>query len=333
MSPHQWNCVLNTLDQEAQDLLDKPFQVVAGKGGVGRTLISSALALRSSRMSRKTLLLEINAPDHCARALGVNSVIDKPKTVLPNLDLCRMTPEGALREYALMILKFPALYRLVFENPFIKYFLKSIPSLGEFTMLGKAWFHAQETLADGSPRYECVIIDAPATGHALTFLSVARTVALTVPAGPMKSAAIKMAELVENEKTSCAHLVVTPEDMPVNEGLELRQKLQERVKMKHGLSFMNRVTFSKVSEADENFFSALESKVEQCPDLRPYVDIAVARRGHLEHQSIHCDRFKTAVPSSILVEDLRTLKDDQARVLHLADLWSKETDGSGGKAL
>ena len=325
---------MNILEQEACDFLRRRFQVVAGKGGVGRSLISSALALRSSRMGLKTLLLEVNAPDHCARMLGVSPSVDAARTVSDNLDLCRMTPAGALREYALMILKFPALYRLVFENPFVKYFLKSIPSLGEFTMLGKAWYHAQELLPDGQHRYDCVIIDAPATGHALTFLSVARTVARTIPKGPMKTAAIKMAELVEDSRNSCVHLVVTPEDMPVNEGLELRQKLQEQVKMELGLNFMNRVSFSELPDSSDEFFSALETKTTENPGLGPYLEIAKIRRDRRQHQTIHRERFESVVPQVVLVEDLRKLKDDQARVKHLAELWSKkrtENKSRGGE--
>jgi anion-transporting ArsA/GET3 family ATPase len=313
------------LNAKAESLLSRRFQVVAGKGGVGRTLIASALALRSAELGNKTLLLEVNAPDHCARALGVNPVVDTPQLVFENLSLCRMTPAGALREYALMILKFRSLYRLVFENPFMKYFLKSIPSLSEFTMLGKAWFHVQERNPDGSPVYDCVIIDAPATGHAVTFLAVARVVARTVPKGPMKSAAMKMAELVESESDSCLHLVVTPEDMPVNEGLELRQKIIEEVKMKVGLGFMNRMTIPDEDESKSGFIEALAQRSTVDPRVRPYLEVAQVRADRLSHQSVHHARFEAEVSSPILVQDLRTLATDQARVRYLAKHWAKST--------
>ena len=64
------------IDDKAKSLMNRRFQVVAGKGGVGRTLVASALALRMAKFGRKTLLLEVNAPDHCARALGVQGVQD-----------------------------------------------------------------------------------------------------------------------------------------------------------------------------------------------------------------------------------------------------------------
>ena len=324
---------MKALGTESESFLERRFQVVVGKGGVGRTLIASAIALRAAKRGKRTLLLEVNAPDHCARVLGVNPVVDTPKEVLPNLELCRMTPAGALREYALMILKFPALYRLVFENPLVKYFLKSIPSLGEFTMLGKAWYHCVEDTLNRKPRYDCVIIDAPATGHALTFLSVARVVADTVPAGPMKSAAIKMANLIEDQDRSCVHLVAIPEEMPVNEGLELSEKLRDRVGMQVGLSFINRVSASHSSEFDEGILDKLEQRVQTHEDLRPYVDIVRLRWERLRHQKIHRTRFESQVPRSLAVEELRFLPDDQSRVKYLASSWASEVEpASGGEA-
>src|SRR5687768_12310316 len=133
---------------------DRRVQIVGGKGGVGRTAVSCALALRSAQLGKRTLLLEVDAPDSAAAFLGVAAAVDEPRQVLDNLWLCRMTPVGALREYALMVLKFKALYNLVFENRMVKYLLRSIPSLGEFTMLGKTWFHTTEQLGDGSLNYD-----------------------------------------------------------------------------------------------------------------------------------------------------------------------------------
>ena len=178
--------------------LARRVQVVVGKGGVGRTLVASAIAKRAADAGFRTLLLEVDAPDSAARQLRVKPAIDHPREVLNNLWLCRMTPAGAMKEYALMTLRFQALYSLVFENRLVKYFLKSIPSLGEFTMLGKAWHHATETHSHGGPRFERVIIDAPATGHAITFFSLARIVADVAPPGVMADASTKMAELLED---------------------------------------------------------------------------------------------------------------------------------------
>lgn len=224
---------------DVRELLDQPVQVVAGKGGVGRTSVALALALRASRAGHKTLLLEVDAPDSATRMLGAKPAVDTPREVENNLWVCRMTPQGSLREYALLVLRFKLLYRLVFENDLVRYFLKSIPSLAEVTMLGKMWWHAtQDRRQDGQLRYDRVILDAPATGHAITFLSVARLVANIVPPGPMKSESKRMAQMVEQ---AILHVVALPEEMPVNEGIDLWKAIPERLNIRPGVAFVNRM--------------------------------------------------------------------------------------------
>lgn len=279
------------LEPQVRERLDRPFQVVAGKGGVGRTLVASAIALRAAAQGHRTLLLEANAPDNAARYLGVDPSIDEPREVLDNLWLCRMTPAGALKEYALMVLRFKALYGLVFENRLVKYFLRSIPSLAEFTMMGKTWYHSTETLPDGSPRYTRIVLDAPATGHAVTLLSLSRVVADTVPSGIMKTAAEKMAALIEAPSASCLHLVATPEEMPVNEAIELAAAQRTRLRMASGLAVINRRLAPLVSEAEAQTLATLPHE----PVLEPYLR-AVARRRDLEEaQAQHSDRLWSAL--------------------------------------
>lgn len=280
-----------TAREDVEALLARPFQVVAGKGGVGRTVVSCALALRASRQGLRTLLLEVNAPDSAAERLGVPPSVDDPREVLDNLWLCRMTPRGSMREYALMVLKFKALYALVFENKLVKFLLRSIPSLAEFTMLGKAWYHATETRPDGSPKYERVIVDAPATGHAITFLSVARTVADIVPAGIMKTAAERMAVMVESKESSCIHVVCLPEEMPVNEGLQIVSVAKTRLRMQPGLGIVNRLLPPLVRQEDRELLARLELRATKEPGLQAYVLAAKRRADKEAWQQDHAARF------------------------------------------
>lgn len=298
--------------ESAQPLLDRRFQVVAGKGGVGRTLVSSAIAVRAARSGRRTLLLEVNAPDSCAQVLGVAPAVDTPREVMSDLFLCRMTPEGSLREYALLVLKFKALYTLVFENRLVKYLLRSIPSLGEFTMLGKAWYHAEERLPDGELKYERVIIDAPATGHAITFLSVARTVADITPPGPMKEAAERMAQLVES-KDGALHVVTLPEEMPVNEGLELLHAGRQKLRMTPGVGFVNRRLPPLLEPGEAGVVEALDPSA---PGLEPYLKAVKGRRAREAFQAAHEARFRqdAAVPV-ITVPDFGPGPPDLERVV------------------
>src|SRR5438309_10279630 len=90
-----------------------------------------------------------------------------------------------MREYALMILKYQTLYRLAFENAAARYFLAAAPSLAEIVMLGKVFWHAARETERGRLRWDMVVLDAPATGHGLTFLSVPEVFLRLVSEGPL----------------------------------------------------------------------------------------------------------------------------------------------------
>ena len=268
--------------------LDRRVQVVLGKGGVGRTLVASALAKRAADAGHRTLLLEVDAPDTAARQLRVKPAVDDPREVLNNLWLCRMTPAGALREYAILTLRFEALYRLVFENRLVKYFLKSIPSLGEFTMLGKIWHHATEKRPQGGFRFDRLIIDAPATGHAITFFSLARLVADIAPPGLMADKSTQMAALFEDHDSTCYHLVVLPEEMPVNEALELHQAGQEKLRMAPGIAVVNRVWSPLLSSTETDWVRGHRTEDGA---LAPLFQVAARRAEREAAQRAHLERF------------------------------------------
>ncbi len=271
--------------------------------------MASAMALHASRGGLRTLLLEVNAPDDAAHCLGVRAAVDEPKEVLPNLWLCRMTPEGALREYALMVLKFRALHNLVLENRVVKYLLRSIPSLGEFNMFGKAWFHATELLDDGTPRYERVFVDAPSTGHALTFLSAARTVADLAPQGTMKEASERMALLLEAD-SSCLHVVSLAEEMPVNEALELIRSARERLHIAPGLLFVNRVIEPWATKEERALLEQAEKEAEAQAGLQAYAEVLrfCRNRELVARQSVLRLRNEGGWPM-VLVPERRSLED------------------------
>jgi hypothetical protein len=278
--------------------LDRRFQVVAGKGGVGRSVVAATLARRLAARGHRTLLLEVNAPDSAARFLGVEPAVDVPREVLDGLFLCRMTPAGAMKEYALLVLRFKALYQLVFENRLVKYLLRSIPSLAEFTMMGKVWYHATERGPDGRPRFDRIVLDAPATGHAITMLAVSRLVADTVPGGPMRDAAEKMAALVEDASDACLHLVTLPEEMPVTEALELDAQRGARLRMAAGIGIVNRCRPALLAPGEHALVDALAASAD--PRVAPFVATARGRSFRESLEAEHRARFVRGLGAPVI---------------------------------
>jgi anion-transporting ArsA/GET3 family ATPase len=231
-------------------LLDKRLWIVSGKGGVGKSTISAALALRSARAGRRTLVCEVNTQERISRFLERPAAGPKLTLLEPNLWAVDVRPQEAMREYALMVLRFETLYKTVFENRVVRYFLRFIPSLQELVLLGKILFHLQEQLPDGKPRFETIVLDAPATGHAITFLNVPQVLLRTVPPGPLAREALKMRDLLVDPQVTAAVLVAMPEELPVNEALELHAALRDQVHIRTHAAVLNAIFPERFTQAD-----------------------------------------------------------------------------------
>jgi anion-transporting ArsA/GET3 family ATPase len=202
--------------------------VISGKGGVGKSTVAAALALASSRAGLRTLVCEINVKERIPPLLGHQPAGPELRELEKNLWAVGVRPEQAMREYALMVLRFQTVYRAVFENRFVRYFLRFIPSVQELVMIGKVLYHLQERRPDGSFRFERIVMDAPATGHAISFLSIPTVLLETVPPGPLSREARTMRDLLADPAISASVLVSLPEEMPINETLELHAALQSQ---------------------------------------------------------------------------------------------------------
>lgn len=221
-------------------LFDTRLRFVTGKGGVGRSVVALAMAHLAHSQGRRVLYCEINAPQSAARLMGLAPLNGDMRQVAEGLFMVNITPQDAIREYALMTLKFKALYNTVFENRVVKYFLRAVPSLAEFVTLGKIWFHEQER--EGSrPRFDTIIIDAPATGHLISLLRVPRVFEEMVPGGPLKSSALDMRQMLEDPRRTKLDVVTLPEEMPINEAIEITRAAARFQFATRGLTVINRV--------------------------------------------------------------------------------------------
>lgn len=205
-------------------VLDKRLILVAGKGGVGRSTIAASIAAATARAGRKTLLFEANANDRYGTFFGKAPVGTTISNLRPNLYAVNTNPAAALEEYGLMVLRFRRVYRLVFENRVTKYFLRAIPGLDDYALLGKAWFHTTEE-KKGTPVWDTVVFDLPASGHSMSMLRIPKVILETVPEGPLTRDARSLNELLQDKSRTAVVLVTLAEEMPANEASELSAQL------------------------------------------------------------------------------------------------------------
>ena len=135
-----------SLSAVVEELADKRLLVVTGKGGVGKSTVAAALAVQSAREGLRTLVCEVNAKERISQLLGRPEVGPEVTAIDENLWAVNVRPQEAMREYALMMLKFESIYSAVFENRVVRYFLRFIPSLQELVLLGKILFHLREKI-------------------------------------------------------------------------------------------------------------------------------------------------------------------------------------------
>ena len=204
--------------------MDKRLLLVVGKGGVGRSTIAAAIAHRLASTGKRVLLFETNANDRFGSYFDKPAVGPEVAQLGPNLFAINATPASALAEYGLMILRWKSVYEMVFENRVTRAFLRAIPGLDDYALLGKVWFHTTEEKR-GKPAWDTVVFDMPASGHAASMLRVPWVIDDTVPDGPLTRDAKTVKALLTDPARTAAVLVTLAEEMPVNEAMELEQKL------------------------------------------------------------------------------------------------------------
>ena len=214
------------------------FRIVTGKGGVGKSVVACAIALAEAKKGKRVLLAEAQGRDQATSLLGAKPVGFEMREVLENLFIVDINPQDAIREYALLMVRFESIYKAVFRNRFVHHFLRMIPSLGEMVTLGKLWYHEQEQVSEHN-RFDVIILDAPATGHALSMLRTPISVERVVPPGAMRENAKIIRELICDPERTCVHIVTLPEEMPVNEAKELHRVCTEEFNISCGTTFIN----------------------------------------------------------------------------------------------
>ncbi len=282
------------------DLFDRRFLFVVGKGGVGKTTVATALALDASRRGKKVLLAMVNCKERVSELLDTDPIESEIVTLRENLDAVNMTPDAALEEYGLMILRVRAVYNAVFGSRLVRAFLKGTPGLEAWSMLGKAFYHASPPR--GEPDYDLVILDAPATGHALDMLRVPFVIKSVAPPGILRRDAARAVELFQDPAQAGAVVVTLPEYMPVSETLELTKALTKELQISVLRLVINRVLRVLFAEKEHSVIEDLPAQLPEHAEIRGLAIAGKRRvlRETVQYRAITRVRDHVAAPCSEL---------------------------------
>lgn len=208
---------------------------VTGKGGVGKSTVAAALAVASvadsvDSQNEKSLIAEIG--DHSFYQTLFHSELQKPvsyepQNLVPNLDLCLWRGEECLKEYARHLLKLESLYQIFFENQVMRTFINIAPGLPELAIMGKVTSGPR----NHGPKmpFGKIFMDSYATGHFLALVRAPAAMAKTIQFGPMGEQARSIEQVLKNPEICEYVIVAIPEELPVQEAIELYDALKKEV--------------------------------------------------------------------------------------------------------
>ena len=269
-------------------LESKRFLIVTGKGGVGKTTVCAAEALALAAKGKRVLVCMCNAKERLSAMLGSELIGGKVMPVAANVWAVNMDPELALAEYGQMALHSKTLFKLLFDNKYVRTFFRAVPGLPEWTLLGKAWWHTTETRDDGSWLYDVVILDAPATGHGLDMLRVPKIILDVVPAGLLRRDAERAWKMFQDPQMCAVVLVTLPEEMPTTETIELAHALRDELKLPIGKIVVNGVLPPLFSKEERAALEALGPITVEAPgDAALVAGRSRASRERVQAESLH----------------------------------------------
>jgi anion-transporting ArsA/GET3 family ATPase len=241
------------------ELLDKRLIVVTGKGGVGKTTVAAALGLKAARAGKRTIVCEVAEQDRLHGLFAGPAGAHSEQELAPGLFGISIDPERCKQEWLQYQLRSGALAGLLGHSRIFQYLTAAAPGLTELVTIGKVWELAQlqRKRAKASP-YDLVIVDAPATGHGVAMLRAPRTFSEVARVGPIHRQAGMINGFLRDAKATGVVTVALPEEMPVNETLELGGRLREEMGMGIDRIVVNQLLPERFTTAEAKRLEAVD---------------------------------------------------------------------------
>lgn len=248
-------------------LLERRLVIVTGKGGTGKSSVVAALALAAAQRGRRVCVVETGLDEQVPRLFdpAAPPVGYAGRVIHDGVTALRIEPYAALAEYLGLQIGGRRVVELVFRNKAFRQLMDAAPGWRELITLGKVWHLEQQHEEGGAARYDLILVDAPATGHGLTFLDVPRVAVAAVRMGPLRRHAGWVEEMIRDGRRTLLLPVALAEELPVRETAEL----VERVRRELDVS-VDRVVVNAVAPAPfPSDLADLDARLGRLPDDAP----------------------------------------------------------------
>ena len=209
-------------------LWERRALLVSGKGGVGKTTVTAALARAAVASGRPVLLAEVEitsepqeGPSPLATLVGARAPGPQVTELSPNLSFVRLSAVEGQRLFLQDVLPLRMMADAAMRTRALRRFLEAAPALREMGVLYQMLHLLRLQRPDGAPLHPLCVVDLPATGHALALAALPDTLLSVMPGGPIGRATREGLALLRDPALTGALLVTLPEPLPVSETLEL----------------------------------------------------------------------------------------------------------------
>ncbi len=246
----------------ATELFDKRLLIISGKGGVGKSTLCSAFALSASRMGKNVLVVEMDEKERISRLFGTPEVGYEGAFVHPNIFVRNLLPMLAMDEFVERRVTVKTVARQILGSQIYKYFVAAASGLKEFVTLGKIILLEDESNGQGNPKYDFIVVDAPATGHGVAFLRVPFAAVDVLRAGWVRKQADRIIKLLTDPAKTMLNIVTLPEEMPVNETIEMCESVEDLLRIQIGYIIINSVYPQVLKGRDTALYDTMKKRAE-----------------------------------------------------------------------
>jgi anion-transporting ArsA/GET3 family ATPase len=308
-----------------KQLFERRLIVVLGKGGVGKSTTSAALATCAAGRGIRTLLMETDSRAPVAAALGVEPSFE-PVPVRAGFSTMVLEGGHALEEYLALVLPGRAVLKAVFASRLYQFFVQAAPGLRELMMLGKVCYEVSPK--DRRARWGLVIVDAPASGQALSLLKMPTAARATFGASVVGQEADNIERTLHDRKLCAMVEVTTPETLAVWELLET-QKALTAMDFPLAAIFLNRAASTEFSAGDVVQFARRVEATHRLGHLEQLTEAARAQLARAaQTPKAHAKLARLSRASIMEIPDFPD-RSTEMLVTHLASFFASRLNSGG----